>query len=119
MTHVFRPSAPPSRPRCTYNIGMPSRRDFLAASAAAPLAASALASPAPAGAAPALKLGIASYSFREFGRNLAIRMTKKLGVSYINIKEFHLPYRATPEDREKGRKQFEAAGLTITGGGTI
>ena len=102
---------------------MSSRRDFLAASAAAPLAgtalaASALAAPL-AGAAPALKLGIASYSFREFGRNLAIKMTKKLGVSYINIKEFHLPYRATPEDREKGRKQFEAAGLTITGGGTI
>jgi len=101
---------------------MPTRRDFLASSsaglAAAPLSAGLAAAP-PNGATSPLKLGVASYSLREFSRNLAIKMTKKLGVSYINIKEFHLLYKATPEEREKGRKQFEAAGLTITGGGTI
>jgi sugar phosphate isomerase/epimerase len=98
---------------------MPTRRDFVSAGVSA---AGALGlTPAAAAAAPVspLKLGVASYSFREFQRGLAIKMTKQLGTPYINIKEFHLPYAASPEDREKGRKQFEAAGLTITGGGTI
>ena len=99
---------------------MQSRRDFVTASAvglaAAPLAA---ASPVGQGGPGDLKLGVASYSLREFSRNLAIRMTRQLGVEYINIKEFHLPYRATPEERARGRAQFEAAGLKITGGGTI
>lgn len=66
-----------------------------------------------------LKLGVASYSLREFGRSLAIKMIKRCGVGYVSIKEFHLPYRATAEDRAKGRAAFEGAGLKITGGGTI
>lgn len=66
-----------------------------------------------------LKLGVASYSFREFGRALAIADTKKLGVSYINIKEFHLPLNSTPEEIAKARKEFDKAGLTILGGGNV
>ncbi len=46
-------------------------------------------------------------------------MTRKLGVNFINIKEFHLLYKSTPEERARGRQQFENAGLTITGGGTV
>lgn len=68
---------------------------------------------------PALKLGVASYSLREFSRSLAIKMVKKLNAPYINIKEFHLPYRSSAEELAKGRAEFERAGLTITGGGTI
>lgn len=100
---------------------MSSRRDFLTTSAAASaaLAASPAAMAAPGTSGVPFKLGVASYSLREFGRNLAIKMTKKLGVEYINIKEFHLLYRATAEERAKGRAQFEAAGLKTTGGGTI
>lgn len=82
---------------------------------AAPMAA-AQASPA---AGQTFKLGVASYSLREFNRNLAIKSIKSLGISYVNIKEFHLPYILKPEDLQKGRKQFESAGLTILGGGTI
>lgn len=66
-----------------------------------------------------IKLGVASYSLREFSRNLAIKSIKQLAVSYVNIKEFHLPYIAKPEDIDRGRKQFEAAGLKILGGGTV
>jgi sugar phosphate isomerase/epimerase len=99
---------------------MQSRRNFVAASAAGLAAAPMAAAAAVGQGGPGdLKLGVASYSLREFSRNLAIKMTKQLGVSFINIKEFHLLYRATPEERAKGRAQFEAAGLTITGGGTI
>jgi sugar phosphate isomerase/epimerase len=65
------------------------------------------------------KLGVASYSLRQFSRSLAIKMVKQLGTPYINIKEFHLPYRSTAEELARGRAEFEKAGLKITGGGTI
>lgn len=65
------------------------------------------------------KLGVASYSFREFSRALAIRDTKKLNVQYINIKEFHLPLNSTPDEIAKARNEFEKAGLTILGGGNV
>lgn len=66
-----------------------------------------------------LKLGVCSYSFREFQRNLAIKMTQELRTPYINIKEFHLPYVSTPEQIKRAVAQFERAGLVIVGGGTI
>src|SRR4029079_17358098 len=40
----------------------------------------------------ALKLGVASYSLRNFSRQRAIEMTRSLGVRYINFKSMHLPY---------------------------
>lgn len=98
-----------------------SRRAFLqsvpaaaAASAAAPSGAAATAAPAPP-----IRLGIASYSFREFSRRLCIQYTKQLGISLLTIKEFHALYRSTPEELDRARREFEAAGLTLTGGGTV
>jgi sugar phosphate isomerase/epimerase len=66
-----------------------------------------------------LKLGVASYSFRKFSRDVAIADTKKLGVKYINIKEFHLPLNSTPDEIAKARAEFQNAGLTILGGGNV
>ena len=66
-----------------------------------------------------LKLGVASYSLRGFSRDVAIRMIKQLDTPYVNVKEFHLPYRDSEEDLRRGRKRFDEAGLIITGGGTI
>jgi sugar phosphate isomerase/epimerase len=66
-----------------------------------------------------LKLGACSYSFRKFSRADCIKMTKQLNTPYINIKEFHLLYKSTPEELAAGRKEFEDAGLIIVGGGTI
>lgn len=94
------------------------RRGFLGASASA-LAATRAGFSATAPETGELKLGVASYSFREFQRHLAITDTKKLNVSYINIKEVHLPIDSTPEEIAKARKEFEKAGLTILGGGNI
>lgn len=77
--------------------------------------------PSAAAAAPAggIRLGIASYSFREFSRRLCIRYTKELGISLLTIKEFHALYRSTPEELDRARREFAAAGLTLTGGGTV
>src|SRR5947207_11425199 len=101
---------------------MTNRRSFLAQSATAGFAATATslaAAPATNTSTGNIKLGVASYSFREFQRGLAIKYTKQLGIPYINIKEFHQSYKLSAEDLQKGRKAFEAAGLTILGGGTV
>jgi sugar phosphate isomerase/epimerase len=95
------------------------RRGFLGGAAA-------LAGLSAAGAAPVIenemggfKLGVATYSLREFQRSLAIKMIKEVETPYVSIKEFHLPYRDTPEALARGRKEFEAAGLRIMSGGVI
>ncbi len=94
------------------------RRSFFGATAAA-FAATRSGFSASAPEPGDIKLGVASYSFREFQRSLAIEDTKKLNVSYINIKEFHLPLNSTPDEIAKAKKEFEKAGLTIVGGGNI
>src|SRR6266849_2905744 len=100
-----------------------SRRSFLSTALGAAAMTPAMA--AGGGAAsttdntPGFKLGVASYSFREFSRHLAIVNTKKLGINYINIKEFHLPLNSTMEEIAKARAEFEKAGLTILGGGNV
>jgi sugar phosphate isomerase/epimerase len=66
-----------------------------------------------------LRLGVASYSFREFQRKLAISMTKQLGVRYVSVKEFHLPYTVTADEAAKAKSEFNKAGLTIMSGGNI
>jgi sugar phosphate isomerase/epimerase len=96
---------------------MNTRRSFVAS--AALLAAQRPGGSAETAPAGGLKLGVASYSFREFSRKLAIDMTRQLRTPYINIKEFHLPYRSTPEEIAKARQEFQRAGLQILGGGTI
>ncbi len=93
------------------------RRGFLFG--AASLAAMPVARLAAAPESSDIKLSVASYSFREFQRDLAIKYTKDLGVKYIDIKEFHLPQTDSKKDLQAGRKKFDAAGLTVVGGGNI
>jgi len=66
-----------------------------------------------------LKLGVASYSLRNFPRAQAIQMTKALGTRFINLKSVHLAYEASPAEIAAARQEIEAAGLEIVGGGTI
>jgi sugar phosphate isomerase/epimerase len=66
-----------------------------------------------------LKLGVASYSLRNFSREKAIQMTKALGTPYINLKSVHLPYDASAAEIAAARAEVEGAGLQIVGGGTI
>ena len=100
------------------------RRDFLAAAAAGAAgvalgATAASAAPRAALRAEPLRLGVASYSLREFPRAEAIRMIQALRTPWVNVKSFHLPYELSPAELQAGRREFEAAGLTIVGGGTI
>lgn len=81
--------------------------------------AAALMKPIKASESEGFKLGVASYSLRKFSRTAAIGMVKQLNTRYINIKEFHLAIKSTPEEIAAGRKEFEDAGLVILGGGNI
>lgn len=66
-----------------------------------------------------LKVGITTYTLRNFTLDQAIAMTRKAGVKYISLKEVHLPLKTTREQREEARKKVEAAGLVLMGGGVI
>ena len=66
-----------------------------------------------------LKLGVASYTFRKFSLDQAIAMSKEAGAGYISLKDFHLPYKSTPEERREARRKIEAAGLVLISGGVI
>ena len=66
-----------------------------------------------------IKLGIASYSLREFPLEKALEMAKTLRTPYINFKSVHIPYEKTPEELAAIRKQIEDDGFKIVGGGTI
>lgn len=66
-----------------------------------------------------VKLGVASYSLRNFSRQQAIEMTKALGTRYINLKSVHLPYEASPAEIDAARREIQTAGLQIVGGGMI
>jgi sugar phosphate isomerase/epimerase len=99
-----------------------SRRTFLGAaagvaglSAIGVRPAAAVIEPEPWG----LKLGIATYSFRDFDRAKTIEMIKALKVQYISIKDVHLKQTLTPAEIEAGAKEFTDAGLKIMSGGNI
>ena len=98
-----------------------SRRNFLQSAPVAAMAATAIPTISAAADSPAgeVKLGIASYSFREFARGLCIKSTKQLGTPYLTIKEFHALYRSTPEELDKAKADFAKAGIILTGGGTV
>jgi sugar phosphate isomerase/epimerase len=100
-----------------------SRRGFLGTAAAA--AAAGVFGRIPAHAAPpgtakdVLKLGVASYSMREFPLDRALEMAGTLGVRYMTFKDVHVPRTDPPEATRALRAKIEAAGITIMGGGTI
>lgn len=109
------------------------RRDFLKLAALGAVGATLIESSEAMGSLPAtdrehiyrkapkvgVKLGVASYSLRNFPRDKAIEMTKSLGVKYINFKSMHLPYDASPAEIALARQQLAAAGLELVGGGMI
>ena len=94
------------------------RRDFFLSSAAlaAPFALQTQAADAVPGD---IRLGVATYSLREFSRDNCIRMVKLLNVDRVDIKEFHLPQTDPPKALIAGRAAFDKAGLTVIGGGNI
>jgi len=66
-----------------------------------------------------LKMGVASYSFRQFPLDQALQMTRELGLHYIALKSAHLALDSTTEERKAAAQKVREAGLTLMGGGVI
>jgi sugar phosphate isomerase/epimerase len=66
-----------------------------------------------------IRLGVCSYSFHDFQRNLAIKMIKELDTRFVSVKEFHIPYSVTAEEAARAVGAFQKVGLTIVSGGAI
>jgi sugar phosphate isomerase/epimerase len=112
-----------------------SRRSFLRTSATlagASAAAAASALPAVALAAPNLaspahetgkpspiKLGVCSYTFRNFSREQMLGFLKQLNMSELNVKDVkdHLP--ADPEPETTALAAYQAAGIKLHAAGTL
>jgi len=103
----------------------PSRRRFVALAAGAAAWTKAARSVggdsiAPgAASADRLKIGVASYSMREFPLDQTLDMARALHVSRMTFKDVHVPRTDPPEATRALRTKIEAAGITIMGGGTI
>jgi sugar phosphate isomerase/epimerase len=65
-----------------------------------------------------IRLGVASYSFRKFGRADLIQFMHELNTSYLNVKDVHLPM-GTPAEIKQASDEFTAGGITLTAAGTI
>ncbi|SRR5579883_173036 len=90
------------------------RREMFAVSAAF---AAGVEAAAAEGADAGFKLGICSYTFREFQRKMAIGMMKQLSVGFVSVKDVHLPYSLAPEELAKAAGEFKKAGLTPVSAG--
>lgn len=101
-----------------------SRRTFVRSTALAatayPILAAAEGEPKPiAGPRSPIRLGIASYTFRNFSRSQMIQWLKQLGVSGLNVKDVkdHLPI--DPAAEATALADYEANGIHLHAAGAI
>jgi sugar phosphate isomerase/epimerase len=93
------------------------RGALLTASSLLPTAAGAAMNNSSASTSP-IRLGIASYTFRNFDQAHLIEFMKQLKTPYLNLKDMHLPM--TPLDQVKVRAdEYRAAGFILTAAGNI
>lgn len=57
------------------------------------------------------KLGMAGYSFKEFTVEQTIEMMKRVGVSNLSVKDFHMPYTSTQDQIKSVVSKFNAGGI--------
>ncbi len=65
------------------------------------------------------KLGVASYTLREFTQEQALDMTLRCGVNRISFKSMHLPLDSNKANIEKAIALCKKKGVTLYGGGVI
>lgn len=65
------------------------------------------------------KLGIASYTLREFSLEETIAMTKRLGIKRLALKSMHLPLNSSAEEIKVSVAKINEAGIDLYGAGVI
>jgi sugar phosphate isomerase/epimerase len=58
-------------------------------------------------------IGMAGYTFKEFTVEKTIEMMKRIGVSNLSLKDFHLPLNSTSEQINAVLEKFKAAGINV------
>ena len=66
-----------------------------------------------------LRVGITSYSVRRMSLDDAIKATRRLGLAYISLKDFHLPMDSNAEQRRAVAEKVSQAGLRLMGCGVV
>lgn len=66
-----------------------------------------------------IRLGIASYTFREFSLEETLSMTSKVGIDYIALKSMHLPLDKPDNEIRDVKNKVEKAGIKLYGAGVI
>src|SRR5512133_2772447 len=99
---------------------MNSRRHFLKVAGTGVLAAGATSLyAAPAFSLPfentgnTFTLGMAGYTFREFNVEKTIEMMKRIGLTNLSLKDFHMPMNSTQEQINEILGKFKAAGINV------
>jgi sugar phosphate isomerase/epimerase len=105
-----------------------SRRSALKTLASATAASAALgglalpvvaAEPSPTDPWRGLKMGIASYSFRQLPLDQCIKDIQRLNLHYVSIKDAHLKLNSSSEERKAVAQKFRDAGITPLSCGVI
>jgi inosose dehydratase len=71
------------------------------------------------GAKAKFQLGMASYTFRKFDLDQALKMTARLGLKFICLKDMHLALDSSPDRIQSAVAKVKAAGLELYAGGVI
>lgn len=66
-----------------------------------------------------IHLGMASYTFRKFGLEETISMTRRLGLTRIALKNFHLPLDSSDDEIKQAAQKVRDAGLDLYGCGVV
>jgi inosose dehydratase len=64
-------------------------------------------------AANTFTIGMAGYTFREFTVEKTIEMMKKIGVTNLSLKDFHMPMNSTQEQINSIIEKFKAGGIKV------
>lgn len=97
---------------------MSSRRSFLgkaalgiAGTASLPMLGNALTMSSSFDGTPSLQTGIAGFTFYKFDIDKAIAMMKRVGVTNLSVKEFHLPLNSTQEAIDAFKTKLKDNGI--------
>jgi inosose dehydratase len=58
-------------------------------------------------------IGMAGYTFKEFTVEATIEMMKRIGVTSLSLKDFHMPMDSSQEQINAVIEKFRAAGITV------
>ncbi|GAC1430249.1 MAG: hypothetical protein NVSMB7_06610 [Chitinophagaceae bacterium] len=70
-------------------------------------------------AASALQVGMAGFTFAKFNVEKSIAIMKRVNVTNLSVKDFHLPLDSSPEKIQSVMKQFSDEGIKVYAVGVI